>query len=170
MTDHYEIMKKLTKRKKNRLQNYDYSQSGYYYITICTKHFIEYFGKIENELMILNDLGKIVEDRCSEIPDHYENVEIDEFKVMPNHLHMIVVIKEKEADKRAVNKISISTIINSLKGILSKEIRKNYDQTFQWQRSFYDHIVRNYESLNIIRKYIKFNELKWLYESKIPRN
>ena len=163
-------MKKLYKRKKNRLQNYDYSTTGYYYITICTKNFIEYFGKISNEKMKLNNLGKIADSRCREIPDHYDNIEIEINKVMPNHIHLIIILNEtgKDSEKKKIG--LISTVIKSYKGMVTKEIRKSFDTTFKWQRSYYDHIIRNEKSLYRISSYIKHNELKWLYESKIPRN
>lgn len=162
-------MNRLNKRKKNRLQNYDYSSSGYYYITICTKKFIEYFGKITKEKMKLSDLGKIADSKCREIPEHYDNVKIEIYKVMPNHIHLIIVLTNSGKD----DKISlglISTIIKSLKGIITKEIRQSFDKHFEWQRSFYDHVIRNEKSLYRISSYIKHNELKWIYESKIPRN
>lgn len=163
-------MKKLYKRKKNRLQNYDYSTTGYYYITICTKNFIEYFGKISNEKMKLNNLGKIADSRCREIPDHYDNIEIEINKVMPNHIHLIIILNEtgKDSEKKKIG--LISTVIKSYKGMVTKEIRKSFDTTFKWQRSYYDHIIINEKSLYRISSYLKHNELKWLYESKIPRN
>ncbi|MEA2095216.1 MAG: transposase [Candidatus Cloacimonadota bacterium] len=163
-------MKKLKKRKKNRLQNYDYSNPGYYYITICIKNFIEYFGEISNEKMKLNDLGKSADSKCHEIPDHYDNIEIEIYKVMPNHIHLIIILNEtgKDSEKKRVG--YISTLIKSLKGIITKEIRKTFNIPFEWQRSFYDHIIRNEKSLYRISSYIKHNELKWIYESKIPRN
>ncbi|MDP8203233.1 MAG: transposase [Candidatus Tenebribacter mawsonii] len=163
-------MKKLNKRKKNRLQNYNYSNTGYYYITICTKNFVEYFGEISNEIMELNELGKIADSKCREIPNHYDNIEIEIYKVMPNHIHLIIILKKinNETEKKQYG--LISTVMKSLKGIITKEIRKSFDIPFEWQRSFYDHIVRNEKSLHRISSYIKHNELKWLFESNIPRN
>ena len=162
-------MKKINKRKKNRLQNYNYSNPGYYYITICTKNFVEYFGEISNEKMRLNELGKIADSKCREIPNHYDNVEIEIFKVMPNHIHLIIILNEvgKDSEKKVG---LISTVIKSLKGIITKETKKTFNIQFEWQRSFYDHVIRNEKSLYRISSYIKHNELKWLYESKIPRN
>lgn len=163
-------MKKIYKRKKKRLQNYNYSNPGYYYITICTKNFVEYFGEISNEKMILNELGKIADTKCRLIPDHYDNINIEIYKVMPNHIHLIIILNEtgNESEKKKVG--LISTVIKSLKGIITKEIRKSFGIQFEWQRSFYDHVIRNEKSLYRINSYIKHNELKWLYESKIPRN
>ena len=107
-------MKKLNKRKKNRLQNYDYSNPGYYYITICTKNFVEYFGEISNEKMRLNELGLIADLKCREIPDHYDNIEIEIYKVMPNHIHFIIILIENDEDIEKKRVGVISTVIKSL--------------------------------------------------------
>lgn len=87
---------------------------------------------------------------------------------MPNHIHMIIIIKENNEDTEKRKIGLISTVIKSLKGIITKKIRGSYNTSFQWQRSFYDHIIRNEESFYKISTYIRYNELKWLYESKIP--
>ena len=163
-------MKKINKRKKNRLQNYNYSNPRYYYITICTKNFVEYFGEISNEKMRLNELGKIADSKCREIPNHYDNVEIEIFKVMPNHIHLIIILKEINSETEKNKCGLISTVIKSLNGIITKEIRKSFDIHFELQRSFYDHVIRNEKTLFRMSSYIKHNELKWLYESKITRD
>ncbi len=85
-------MNKLKHRKRNRLKNYDYSQNGNYFITICTKDRINYFGEIIDGEMILNKYGKIANKYWMEIPLHYKNIFIDEFIIMPNHIHGIIII------------------------------------------------------------------------------
>jgi len=81
-------------RKYLRLKSYDYSQNGFYYITICTKERENFFGEIIDWKMILNEYWKIAENFWKEIIFHYQNVEIDEFIIMPNHIHWIIIIFE----------------------------------------------------------------------------
>ena len=86
----------MRKRKLSRLRDYDYSKSGYF-VTVYTRIREEWFGKIEKEEMVLNKLGEIAKDFWAEIPLHFQGIEIDEFSVMPNHVHGILVI-EKDRD------------------------------------------------------------------------
>src|ERR1700757_2119468 len=153
-------------RKLNRLKNYDYSRSGYYFVTLCTKNRIEHFGKIENSKMILNQYGETAERYWKEIPNHYKNVEIDEFVIMPNHIHGIIIINDKFYDTVGIEQCSVPTklskIVKSFKNVVTRIICDQFqDYGFQWQRSFYDHIVRDEISLNKIREYIINNPLKW---------
>ena len=79
-------------RKPLRLLDYDYSSGGYYFITICTKNKTPFFGKIETENMMLNNYGEIAEKYWIQIPEYYQNVILDEYVIMPNHIHGIVII------------------------------------------------------------------------------
>ncbi len=180
----------LKNRKYNRLQNYDYSQNGYYFVTICTKDKIEYFGKIENEKMILNEIGKIANQCWLEISKHFPDVKLDEHMIMPNHLHGIVVIENNPVGNNnycsnhidyysnntrnenfrslqfrqkwhGAKSHSLSSIIRGFKIGVTKWCRNNNYEFFQWQKSFYDHIIRNEKSLSNIREYIRNNPLKW---------
>ena len=76
-----------------RLRGYDYTSPGKYFITICTKNMTPYFGKIENGEMILSELGIVARDLWIAIPDHCQNIELDEFVIMPDHIHGIISIK-----------------------------------------------------------------------------
>ena len=90
-----------------------------------------------------------------EIPLHHENVEIFEYIVMPNHVHLILLIKD---DASNIRKVSVCEIVKGYKQAVSKEIHyKDPHVEFIWQRSFYDHIIRDYESLEKIQEYIKYN-------------
>lgn len=111
-------MDKFPKRKSIRLKEYDYSAIGYYYVTICTRTREELFGHIENNCMILNGIGKIVKNTWLEIPNHFSNVKLDEYIVMPNHIHGIIIIDSPVGDghARPVDKNkSLSVIIGSFK-------------------------------------------------------
>jgi len=170
--------KQIRNRKGNRLKGYNYSRDGCYFITICTKNRIECFGEIRNEKMEYGRYGNIILNFWRAIPDHYENVFLDEWVIMPNHIHGIIVIENKiipdvvvgtehcSVPTRAVgdgkNYGLLSKIVKSFKEISLKTIRKNYnDFDFFWQRSFYDHIIRNEKSLDKIRRYIYYNPTKW---------
>ena len=171
----------IQNRKLNRLKEYDYSSEGFYFITICTKKMVEWFGKIEKGEMTLSEEGRIANNQWLEIPRYYENIDIDEFVVLPNHIHGIIIIKDaifgrtEHCSVPTINKNehygTVSKIIKSFKEIVSKNIRKqcrNYD--FQWQRSFYDHIIRNEKSLQNIRNYVINNQLKWESDKYNPIN
>ncbi len=80
------------KRKSQRKKDYDYSQPGYYAVTICTQGRSCLFGIIDNDDMQLNDAGRMVNDTWHEIPDHYPGIELDVMQIMPNHLHGIIVV------------------------------------------------------------------------------
>lgn len=82
----------LKNRKLNRLKKYDYSQSGYYFVTVCTKNRIHWFGEIRGDQMVLNECGEIVLFCWKDLPNHYFNAELDQFVIMPNHIHGIVRI------------------------------------------------------------------------------
>jgi REP element-mobilizing transposase RayT len=162
----------LRERKTNRLRNFDYSACGYYFVTICTKKRVEWFGDIVSRKTKLNNYGIIAKKYWGEISKHYRNIFLDEFVVMPNHIHGIVVITKNihindstvgtEYYSVPTKYGLLSKIIKSFKHVCTIEFRNtcnNYQ--FQWQRSFYDHIIRNEQSLFVIRQYIHNNPLKW---------
>lgn len=150
----------LKNRKLNRLKDYDYSEEGYYYVTICTKKRIDWFGTIKNDEMLLNDCGKNIVNYWEQIPRYYKYVELDEFIVMPDHLHGILAIVGTAHCAVPTKVVSISQIIKSFKDVTTKHIRTNYGAPFSWQRSFYDHIIRNDRDLSRVREYIKYNAIE----------
>lgn len=166
---------KYKNREKNRLQNYDYSQNGIYFITICTKEKEELFGKVENGEINLNELGEIVEKCYLEIPKHFDSVYLDQYVIMPNHIHGIIEINQVgNAYMRSVNidrtKMLLSKIIQGFKaavtrienGFGNKKMKERvYAFPTIWQKSFYDNIIRNEISLNKIREYIINNPKVW---------
>ncbi len=167
------------KYKSLRLNEYDYSQPGAYFVTICVKYRKNLFGSIENERMKLNVPGKIAFDDIAEIAAHYENVSIGEFIVMPNHVHMIIFIYELRGGRQAVpptdkdntylrqvmppaGSTRLPDIVGSYKSGVTRKIRKIKEfQDFQWQRYYFDHIVRSEKGLEKITDYIKLNPSMW---------
>ena len=104
----------------------------------------------------LSSIGRIIESYWKKIPECYENIELDEFVIMPNHVHGIVAITEE------IKHVSLGHVINQFKGSCTKTIRNFVDGHFSWQPKFYDHIIRNDKDLERIRNYIYENPLKWL--------
>ncbi len=172
--------KQIYNPKSNRFQNFDYSSNWWYFITICTKDRENYFGEIIDWEIILNDFWKIAEKYYLEIPKHFPFVELDEFVIMPNHVHFIIFIVDDigrdvamqhlydndKFTKEYYSNISpkkweLWTIIRSFKSICTKTINKFQNKTsFAWQPNYYDRIIRNEEELQKIRKYILENPLK----------
>ncbi len=124
------MKKVLRSRKSTRLKDYDYSTAGWYYVTISTQNHIHHFGKIENNKMVLNEVGKITNKCWIEIPVHYPNVELDEYIIMPNHLHGIIIISyidKKIGDENfrpLQHKTNLSNIIKGFKIGVTKWCKK----------------------------------------------
>ena len=153
-------------RKPNRLKNYDYSSGGYYFVTTCVYKRENSFGYIENGKMILNQYGKIIEKCYMDLINHYQNCSLDKFVIMPNHIHGIIVVQNINQPvgnglKPFPTKYSLSEIIRGFKTFSSRRIHELGLDSFKWQKSFYDHIIRDEYSLFKIRKYIKDNPINW---------
>ncbi len=208
-------------RHSIRLQGYDYSSEGAYFVTICVKDRECLFGKIQNKQMMLNEYGKIVEQCWLDLYYYYENIVLDAYIIMPNHFHGVIFIVDLSDNVDNVVDIDNVRAIN-VRAIHESPLQQPFQQSFQqessqqspivraihelplqklprqkqqkhrkmllpkiigrfkmnsakhinqirntpgipvWQRNYYEHIIRNEESLNNIRKYIINNPLKWL--------
>lgn len=158
-------------RRSIRLEHYDYTAPGKYFITICTFEKRELFGYIIDRHVKINDFGRIVHDCWVNIPNHFDGCRLDEFIVMPNHIHGIIEICRRGTACHAPTMEqfgkpvsgSIPTIVRSFKSAVTKRINEYQKISNQhiWQRNFHDHIIRNNADLNRIRKYIRNNPLKW---------
>jgi REP element-mobilizing transposase RayT len=93
-------------RKLLRLPGYDYTGSGYYFVTICALRKQEYFGNISDSEMVLNEFGQIVQEVWNEMPHHFSEVTLDAFVVMPNHVHGIIVIHESDNGRMTLRNIA----------------------------------------------------------------
>ena len=120
--------------------------------------------------MILNEYGEIVKECWLETPEHFSKIKIEEFVIMPNHFHGIIVIDDFVGNRHACSLRNVNVnrqhqklpvIIGSFKSAVTKLIHRKYDTSFQWQKSYYDHIIRNESSSNKIREYIVKNPLNW---------
>jgi REP element-mobilizing transposase RayT len=167
----------MKERKLTRLKGYDYSHNGYYFVTICTKDREEWFGKVENGKMVLSTSGEVAGNSWAEIPLHFQQIQIDQFSVMPNHVHGILIIEEDMVGNAYMRsnqrnafmhslqnrtKMLLSKIIQQYKASVTRKINLlEGDLHFGWQKSFYDHVIRNDRSLDNLRRYLIDNPLKW---------
>jgi len=186
--------KKKYNKKSLRLPNRDYRANGWYFVTICTRDRHHFFGNIIRGKMQLSNIGKIAKQFWLEIPQHSQYTYIDEYVIMPNHVHGIIVIDRpnnyyskkvemyqgkslkdrwetegynlpREMSKLAPKANSLSVIIRSYKSSVTRWCKQNGYNNFAWQSRFYEHIIRKDGSINRIRHYIINNPLKWEFDA-----
>lgn len=149
----------LRARKTNRLKHYDYSQNGAYFITVCVKDMHEMLWNVgariarPQDAAPLSEYGAVVDNAIREIPKHYPCISIDKYVVMPNHIHMIIMLSN---DGRAMRAPTIANVINQMKGYATKQIGFSL-----WQKLFHDHIIRDEKEYRKIWGYINANPMNW---------
>ena len=154
----------LQNRKNIRIPDFDYGQNGAYFITICAKDRNKIFWSnvgadiIRPKDITLSDVGKIAEQGILQTEKHYSNIKIEKYVIMPDHIHFILVVDNNQIG-RMVSAPTVSTIIGSMKRWVSKQVGEPI-----WQKSFYDHVIRNQNDYNEIWEYIDNNPKKWLME------
>ncbi len=160
----------LPRRRSPRLQDYDYSSAGAYFVTICAHEHMHLFGEVAEGLMVLSLAGAIAQDQWFVLPRRFPLVQLDEFVVMPNHVHGILVMTEPDSQSASTHsKPTVSQVIGAYKSLVVKCVwgdpRLSWNRNMPiWQRSFHDHIIRDDRDLAMIRGYIAGNALKWSYD------
>lgn len=184
-----DLFKEKYRIPANRLKEWDYGSDGFYFVTICEWAMREYFGDIKNGKMILTPIGEIADKCWREIPQHFPFVELDEFVVMPNHVHGIIRIVGSRGDRNvgaagndvvADRNVSVETqnlaslrrnvfgpqsrnlasVVRGFKIGVTKYARNN-QMDFRWQSRYYDHVARDQNDLDRIRHYIRNNPERW---------
>ena len=153
----------MEQRKKLRLEGYDYSQSGWYFITVCTKDRIPHFCRGAQcapvgEFPPYSDVGEAAKCAIEQISVHYPEVKVDKYVIMPNHIHMILVIdgEERRTLCAPTSPVSIPRVVKAMKEAVTKTIGYSV-----WHRSYHDHIIRSEEDYLNIWTYIDTNPAKW---------
>ncbi len=150
----------------SRLKGWDYRNPFLYFITICTKNKIPFFGHVEKGVMRLNDLGKFAYDYMQGISTHKDDADLIIHVVMPNHVHAIIKLKGKISEKK-INKFgplipgSLSALVNHYKGRVTTYANKNGLPWNGWQDLFHDHIIRGHSQYEKICDYIATNPSNW---------
>ncbi len=165
-------------RRSIRLKDYDYSENGAYFVTICTKAKEPYFDRYP-------ELKKIVESEWDRIPEKFPVVFLDSFVVMSNHIHGIIFIDKEHKNvgaglepalPRATSRVAptLGTIVGTFKSLSlrrwAKYLEGNHSKLVDtiWQRNYYEHIIRDENELNLVREYIVFNPFKWSFDMDNP--
>lgn len=175
-----------------RMPGRDYTEPGSYFITICTRQRVAWFGDIRNGRMELTDIGAVVDQYWREIPSHFPNVRLDEFVVMPDHMHGILTLRPRDvADHGSVGTRhwrvptpsrvdadpprprlltgSVGAIINQFKMTCTKRVRVTCPG-FAWQPRFHDRIIRDDRALETTRAYVRNNPAAWWAKHSVGRN
>jgi REP element-mobilizing transposase RayT len=179
----------INHRRSIRMKGYDYAQEGLYFITICCFENRYLFGRIEKGVMVLNEAGSVAERCWEEIPEHFRDVVLHAFVIMPNHVHGILEIvgakNEKDADGagakndgKNINDAdregakdfsplqkspsrTIGSVVRGFKIGVTKWMRQNTGVVNVWHRNYYDIIIRNEQSYDNISNYIVKNPINW---------
>ena len=163
----YIKMQKLHCRKSIRLKNYDYSSNGYYFVTICVQNREKLFGEIVGATLCgrPNNPDKIITKWLLELENKFNDIKIDEYIIMPNHIHFIIKRMGEHTGS------PLRDIIGWFKTMTTNEyiagVKSGKFIPFKgrlWQRNYYEHIIRNYDDYINIAEYIQNNPLKWEYD------
>lgn len=163
----------LPSRKHTRLKNYDYSQSGCYFVTVCLRQrrcllcdIVKGDDVCDLPNIILTSEGNIVDKYINNIDNAYESISVDKYIIMPDHIHLLIRIKDPlktvDSGEMRASRPTLQTVIRSLKTLSTKEIGFS-----MWQESFYDHVIRNDDEYLQVCKYIDENPCKWLVQGNV---
>ena len=180
----------LRYRRSNRLPSFDYTQAGAYFVTIVAQGRASFFGVVSSEEMRLNKAGRMAYRTWESLSARFSSIDINLFVVMPNHLHGIVVIRQQAVgaplvgarrsvagDSRATTRVAptLGDVIGASKSLTTVEYARgvrsmNWPRFHKrlWQRNYYEHVIRDSESLEGIRQYILDNPGQWSLDPENP--
>jgi REP element-mobilizing transposase RayT len=162
-------------RRSIRLPGYDYTQPGAYFVTICTWQKTILFGDIFAGEIKHTSFGKIAQRELERLPQRFSHIQLDCFTVMPNHIHMIIVISSNNLSQGNLTEQfgrpvsgSILTIVRSYKSAVTSQtkIRRDAPKFPLWQSNYYKHVIQNEAEWGQIRIYIENNPIEWESDSE----
>ena len=170
----------LPRRRYHRLYNYDYSATGAYFVTVCTHGRACLFGHVEGDRVVLNDAGSIVRVEFETTPAIRPCVRLDSLVVMPNHVHAIICLEDSRETTAGAGcpgagfirpcSASLGSVIGMVKASCTRKIRTRQlpGPAVMWQKGYYEHVIRDYRSLEQIRQYIADNPAQWALDRENP--
>jgi REP-associated tyrosine transposase len=161
------------RRRSVRLKGYDYASAGAYFVTVCTHERICTLGAIEDGVVQLSDQGRITQQVMTSLEERFPSVAVDAFVVMPNHVHAVIILVGTQfiaSDGRSdgSRRPILGEVIRTFKAVSTRLIRGAGDESFGWQRSFYEHVVRSDADVRRIREYVEANPLRWDEDPENP--
>ncbi len=148
-------------RRFPRLKNYDYSQPGTYFVTICIQDRKKMFGEIVEDAMHLSAIGETAQYLWKDMPNHFTGIELDLYVFMPNHFHGLVTFIDSSSSHDTKPARPLSQVVRTFKALTSRYVHAAGIPEFQWQQKHWDSIIRNQKHLDIVRQYIVNNPAKW---------
>jgi REP element-mobilizing transposase RayT len=154
-------------RRRIHLPSYDYTQPGYYFLTLCTERGRQLLGRVQDRAVVLSRFGQLVQQALQGLEEHYPGVSIDCSIIMPNHLHAIAVLAEE-------NTLSLHELIRRFKSFTVGEYRRHIDSGYQvsqghlWQHRYHDIVIRNDRQLDALRRYTANNPEQWTLDAENP--
>jgi len=181
------LFKRRFRIQSARLPGWDYASAAWYFVAVCTGGRKPFLGEVVEGEVELYAVGRIVAEEWARTPEVRANVELDEWVIMPNHVHGIVIIRARPSVETSRRDVSTDTtpssprlprlkpgspgaIIGQFKSVSTKRLRGAGYSDFAWQPRFYDHVIRGDDSLAEIRQYIRNNPVKWALDKDNPAN
>jgi REP element-mobilizing transposase RayT len=169
-------------RRSIRLTGYDYTRAGAYFVTICAYQRQCLFGEVKDGVMVLNEYGMVVQQTWHDLPNHFQHVVLDQFVIMPNHVHGVIVFGGDTSAHTSAHSLavgaqhaaplqnphvisgSLGAAVRSFKSAVTKRINthRNTPGHPVWQRNYYEHVIRDDRDLAGIRQYIVDNAARWV--------
>ena len=162
----------LPKRKAPRLREWDYSNPGAYFLTICTadkqcllSRIVPVGEGLAPPETKLSEIGKIVEAQIRDLPRRYPSVSLDKYVILPNHVHLLISLTDGEISGGASPSPTAVDVVRVVKSMSARLCRAQFGVYPLWQRSFYDHIIRSEKDYLEIWQYIDSNPARWAADS-----
>jgi REP element-mobilizing transposase RayT len=163
-------------RRSVRLRGFDYAHDGAYFVTICAESRACIFGEIVSQVARLSAIGEVIESHWHALPRKYPQIELDAFVVIPNHIHGVLWITSVGAGfpRPPTNAGEVRPTLGQIIGFYKYQTTKTVNEqrgaagAKLWQRSYYDHIMRNDHELDAIREYIATNPDRWDDDAENP--
>ena len=164
------------RRRSIRLNDYDYGQSGAYFVTVCTKNRECLFGEVVDGAMRSNELGRAAADSWEWLGRQYEQISLDAWVIMPNHLHGVIILDDlrkggsRTAPTAGIKTKTLGRVVGAFKTVSTKKINivRGTPAVPVWQRNYYEHVIRSEDELHRIQTYIENNALKWDMDQENP--
>ncbi|MBL8156342.1 MAG: transposase [Anaerolineae bacterium] len=145
------------------MPGYDYASSGAYFVTICTHQRAHLFGRVESDRVHLSPWGFIAEEELRHVPERWNDIDLDVFVVMPNHVHLIVLFQGDPATPSAKPPPTLGHVVGNYKAGVTRRIQHELREIYPviWQTRYHDHIIRTQEGYDQIRQYVVNNPAQW---------